>query len=269
MNCLKKFRSTLSAGLLGLCVFTGGALALDDNGNTSANMQTTGSKLALREVTFKIHKTGKELRGLESAPILLLQKWRGVRYVGVNYKTLEMVVRYQPSHIDLKQIVSALEELGNFNISIMDGPKNMDSTEPMKSFRPGVEFSIPEFSHLRLKCLTSDEARLLCDQHREELPQELDLDQCHVIQVAFSSDVYDNGEYDWLSQVCLVDSEGRFVKPANWLKLGSVKESPIKGSVSGLLIFPRVPLLQLGLALRFLRANGEGYDSFSVSVPDF
>ena len=115
--------------------------------------------------------------------------------------------------------------------------------------------------------IIGDKAHALCEMpFRGELPKGIELENCYTVKIDFQTVAHVDNNYNWLSQACLVDENGKLVKPLSWLEFPSGFDGTEKTG-SGLLIFPKIPVLGLGLTLRFLRANGEGYDSFTVDLP--
>ncbi len=210
------------------------------------------SQRSLSETVFYLEAEKLERAALENVSRSLLQDFEGVKYVGVDYRTREIVVRYDTSRISLKALESALQRMavGRYHL------KGTVRVDP----RPRLEGL---HNQLQFQCLEHDMARELCETHFQgKLPEDLDLENCYVIKVDSSEKA---AGYDWLANAALIDSQGKAVTPITWLELPEA-QSPARPSF-GLLIFPKIPAVGMGLTLRLLRVNGEGYDSFDVDLP--
>ncbi len=149
--------------------------------------------------------------------------------------------------------------MDRYEFSIVAGPAGVGTSAQNRL--------TPDLSNVTFECLQHDKAHALCEKHfKGELPEGLELENCYTVKIDFRTVAHVDRNYEWLSQACLVDENGELIKPLSWLEFPLGVDGTEKPG-SGLLIFPKIPVLRLGLTLRFLRANGTGYDSFTVEVP--
>ncbi|MFQ5676012.1 MAG: heavy-metal-associated domain-containing protein [bacterium] len=215
----------------------------------------------LMEVTFQVHVKDNNAI-LEKVQNALLPGVEGVRYVGADYKSLKVVVRYDSSKVDLKKIQSALNKIAKGAFSPIADPKKVKPEGWTQA-----ENTSGGFANTRFECLKHGDARALCETHfQNKLPEGVDLEDCYTIKVDFHTMAHIDSNYDWKTQAHLVDDNGNLIMPLSWLELPA-ESLDAKTPGSGLLIFPKIPLTKLGLTLRLLRANGTGYDSFAIDVP--
>ena len=257
------------AFLLSISVLTKSLFGQEARKDTSGPaISSSDSSLAV-EVIFKIRGEAIDRAGLENIQALLLGM-DGVPYVGVNYQRLEIIVRYLPGRTTLEGLTTKIQDTNADDAvlvvrsEVIQAPNSLGVAKDQQSPFGSI------FPELSLECLRHDEAQALCEKHfKDELPEGIRLKNCYTIKVDFQTVAHVDNEYDWLSLACLVDEKGKLIKPITWLELPSVSEIPLGDAVSGLLIFPKIPVLRLGLTLRLLRANGEGYDSYTVEIPEY
>jgi|GEM_PF-3789261 len=190
----------------------------------------------------------------------VIQDIEGIRYVGVNTRSGELIVQYWAG-IKLDTLMNVLTQSGR-QATLVAGPDTVEG-ESIKR----IQSTLSEGSKIRLECLRHEDARELCQTHFNGLPNGIDLEKCYSIKVNFKTVAHVDSNFDWLSQTCLVDESGAQVKPLTWLNIPSALNYKQDMS-TGLLIFPKVPHSGPGLTLRFLKANGDGYDSYTVDLPN-
>jgi len=239
------------------------AMVLKPNDSFAKESRTGTSdwtaKNRLMEVTFRIAGSKIDKAALESIQTIL-QEIEGVPYVGVNYPTVEINVRYDSAKVSVQRLKTASEGVDGPQVSIVAGPAIVSASAQNRS--------TPDLSHVTFECLNHDKAYALCEKHfKGELPGGIELENCYTVKINFQTVAHIDRHIDWLSQACLVDKNGKLIKPLSWLEFPSGVDGTEKPG-SGLLIFPKIPVLRLSLTLRFLRANGDGYDSFNVEVPE-
>lgn len=221
---------------------------------------------SLVQVKFEVGLLRENSTDLNFVHRYLLQRTVGVRYVGVNYNQREVVVRYDASLITLETIQKILAEMPQSSYSLVS---NQDDSSAVKRKTSADTVTSPVLSDFQLECLHHEAAHALCEEHfKGVLPDDFELEKCYAIKVDFQTVAHIDSTYDWLDQACLVDSDGRLIQPIMWLELPAVGDGPVVKPGTGLLIFPKVPILRGGLFLRFLRADGDGYSSFMVDVPN-
>jgi len=196
-----------------------------------------------------------------------LQSVADVRHVGVDFPAHAITVRWINPVLTVPKVVSVLAGLGISGHAIVPTCRangQAQTTEARRGAQPGARIDL---GNVELQCLDHHEARRFCEQYLDEvIPDGIELDKCHIIRVDFQVTSQADRGVDWMSRATLVDRDGAPVKPLAWLQL---PESPgdINRKLTGLLIFPKIPLLNIGLTLRLLRSNGAGYDSFTIDVP--
>lgn len=231
---------------------------------TNIKIPSLADRSTLLEVTFKVNARAGDQEAIESLQSRL-QSIEGVRYVGVSYQSREVVVRYLSTKVSFEKLAWKFEKTERYPISEIAGPKIVEAKKENDH-----NILSPALANVVFEYLAHHEAQTLCEEHFQgELPKAIELEKCYIIKVDFRPVTQVSAEYDWHSRACLVDEAGQLIKPLSWLELPSLKDAQKDGSLSGLLIFPKIPLLRLGLTLRLLRANGEGYDSFTVDVPEY
>ncbi len=234
--------------------------------NTTVSSHIADS-CALMEVIFKVSSGNNENGSLQYLQTDSLLRMDGVRYVGINYRSKEVIVRYFASKVSQDKILSTLKAIANSAFVVVEDPRIVDSEMVSKSPDDRNNVLSPDYSKLHIKCITHQDAHTLCKEHLNiDIREQYPLENCYVVQVNFQTKNHIDITYDWLSQAFLVDDKGELIKPLTWLELPLIKENRERGPISGLLIFPKIPLLKLGLNLRLLRANGDGYDSYNVDV---
>jgi hypothetical protein len=216
------------------------------------------SSLVEMKVIVKINGGGIDNEVLENLQTIL-QQIDGVPYVGVNYLATEVTVRYDSTKVSLHRLRKLAEGMKGHKISV--AAVQNDASVDTKNW------STPELSNVTFEYLHHDEARALCERHfNEKSSVGIDLESCYVVKVDFQRVVHVSTDYEWFSNTCVVDEDGQLIKPLSWLDLSSEFDKT-EESGSGLLILPRIPLTGLALTMRLLRVNGEGYDSFTINVP--
>ncbi len=171
--------------------------------------------------------------------------------MGVDYIKKEITVRYLKGKGVLRAIMNVLNK-NNLAVS------HTVSTDAELDRR---------LDAIRFECLHYKEAQAICEKHfRPILSDAFDYQNCYAVQVEIKVTPDISKDYDLNSQACIINDKGELVKPITWLQFP--KKDQHLPKLSGLLIFPKVPVLGVGLTLRLLRENGDGYDSYSIDIPD-
>lgn len=256
-------------GILLFCfLLKTGILFSQSETKNSVDSKKFTNKTNLNEITLKLKRNaGFEKRFSEAQDVLLLKN-AGVRYVGVDYVANEIVIRYDIQKIGKLRILDILRKKYENRVHIIEDVQNPTQNLSTNSYQNDLKLINSIITQVHFECLARDDAHAICKQLLPvETLEKIDLDKCLVVKVDFKIKQQGRQDFDWQSQACLIDENEYLIKPLNWLELPLTKEHEQKELVSGILIFPKIPLLKLGLTLRLLRANGEGYDSFFVDLP--
>ncbi len=225
-----------------------------------------GSQTAMMQVVLHLRRESntKELLRQMQAQI---QRIDHVRQVTVSYTARELSVRYLGMESGKDRVFSRIyQEVsgGDWQVGQPEVAP-LDRAHPRKLIQGNL--GISPFKNADIQCLHDEMAHILCEKHLSASTLDsLDLDKCYVFKIdveatADSSDIS--------ARAALEGENGEMVRPLHWFQLPSSASQKASGppNVSGLLIFPRIPLAGVGLTLRLLRANGDGYDSYTVEVP--
>ncbi len=252
---MKRTAFILAAMMFAMVLKPNDSLPQDEQRGTSER----ATSRRLMEVTFGIEGSKIDKAVLENIQTIL-QEIEGVPYVGVSFQAVEIKVRYDSAKVSVKSLRTAIDLMDGYEYSIAAGPAIVSASAQNRS--------TPDLANVTFECLRHHKAHALCEKHfKGDLPEEIELENCYTVKIDFQTVAHVDNNNDWLSQVCLVGENGVLIKPLSLLEFPS-GVAGTQRPASGLLIFPKIPSIGLGLTLRLLRANGEGYDSFTVDVPE-
>lgn len=254
--------------MLSLAAFVWGTVLLPNSGSGQvASVEGSRDSAAVMEVGFKIQEQDVD-RGILESVQAALQGTAGVPYVGIDYRTAEVTVRYLTPEVTIEKLLKIPAGDQTYQVSVAAGPELVGPANSLRTVTTQKQLK-STFSNITLECLHQDDAQVLSDRYSKgKLPEGMALEDCYAIKVDFQTTTRGDGNYNWLSLAGLVDNNGKLIKPLSWLELPTHSGAPLNAGTSGLLLFPKLPVLRLGLMLRLLRESGDGYDSFTVTVPE-